>query len=90
MSEHRLAGMLDESERKKVRDMMRKEPLTILESWNVDFDFDGSVRRPGMIFVREKGQLQYTCQRIAATPCVVSVKVVDIFGNSGVVTQEVL
>jgi len=90
VSEHRLAGMLDESERKKVRDMMRKEPLTILESWNVDFDFDGSVRRPGMIFVREKGQLQYTCQRIAATPCVVSVKVVDIFGNSGVVTQEVL
>ena len=49
--------LLESSDLPELKKTAEEEPLLLLDSWSVDWDFDGSVHRPQTINFRKKGQL---------------------------------
>lgn len=81
LSERNLARNVDEKAHETVRRIVRESPLEMVSAWSVDFDPRDQVHRPEQVFTRTKGLLPDFCEKIAAGPCHIRVKVVDIFGN---------
>lgn len=81
IKEKSLAKALDEASREKVKKLMKDNPLQLIEYWSVDFNCRDTVHRPELIFMRNKGDLETSCQKIVKGETVIGVKVVDIFGN---------
>lgn len=81
LTERNLAKSIDEKARETVSRIVRETPLEMVSSWSVDFDDRDQVHRPQQVFTRTKGRLPDVCEKIAAGPCRICVKVVDIFGN---------
>ena len=58
-----------------------KSSLDLVESWSIDFNYDGFVHRPEMIFLRDRAGIQTSCEKIMGQKSSISIKVVDVFGN---------
>ncbi len=71
----------EDAKLEKIEQIKAEDPMELVLSWSVDFDYDGEVHRPDVLFVRENGKMETSCLRQVATDGVVSVKVTDIFGN---------
>ncbi len=83
-----LSQVTGADEAAKVREMIREKPLEFLESWSVDFDFDGKLHRPSFVSARNYRGLETKCERIVRRGKRVNIKAADIFGNSVFIEPE--
>ena len=81
ITEKSMTKVIDKETKEKVRKMIKENSLQIIEYWSVDFDCIDNVHRPEVIFMRTKGHLEASCERIIKGKTTIGVKVVDIFGN---------
>lgn len=67
-----------------IRTAEKNDPLQLVEYWSVDFDYDGRIFRPEMIFSKKGSEIVAVCEKIIAADKDISicVKTVDVFGNS--------
>lgn len=74
---------LDEKGREVMEKIMEQDPVNLIEYWSVDFDYDGKVYRPEMIFSKGKGGLQTKCEKLRTIGCSkqICIKTVDVMGN---------
>ena len=60
-------------------------PLALIKSWSVDYNFDGKVFKPDDVLYREKGKLSYTLEKEISISDLynmeILIKAVDVFGN---------
>lgn len=69
-------------DREVIRAFCEKDPLQLLEYWSVDFSYDGSIHNPEFSFPKEKDQIETVCRQICRDVKHISVRGVDVFGNS--------
>lgn len=74
-----------------IKKFRRKDPLQLLEYWSVDFNYDGIIHTPQFVFTKENHDIEKTCQQLIAgnTPHRISIRTVDVFGNSTLKVVEV-
>ncbi|MDR0328591.1 MAG: hypothetical protein LBI05_09890 [Planctomycetaceae bacterium] len=90
---------LEEKYQKKVRDIMVKSPLSLIEYWSFDPDYDGEVFRSAIQDYRENTEHNNDSSKVSTTLSLtvdkkagkrkVCVKAVDIFGSESTVIEEV-
>lgn len=73
----------------RVKEMVRERPLDFLESWSVDFDFDGKLHRPSFVSARTGKGIETVCSGILRRGKRVNIKAADIFGNSVFIEPEI-
>ncbi len=80
----RLDQMLDEKEQALVAPVIEEDSLQLVDMWSVDFDHDlqTGVHKAQSVFVREKGNLTLSCEKIVAPGAHICVKVTDVLGNT--------
>ncbi|MDO4552600.1 MAG: site-specific DNA-methyltransferase [Bacillota bacterium] len=72
-----------------IEKLLREDPLQLVDYWSVDWAWDGRVHRPQACFCKGKERVTDCCGTIAASPGPVSVRAVDIFGNTARLIREV-
>lgn len=73
---------LEGEDREIIKKFRRKDPLQLLEYWSVDFYYNGTVHDPQFSFPKEKDQLESVCRQIGSNIDQISIRAVDVFGNS--------
>jgi len=82
VKEGRLSQAMDGKSRKVVKEYSKKDPLALIEAWSIDYNYDGHVHRPWVVFTRTKGNLEDFCEKLVPIDGVnLSIKIVDIMGN---------
>lgn len=78
-----LPEFLEKKGRDIVEEALKDAPLSLLEFWSVDFNYDGRIFRPEILFSRKKGVLDTCCEKLCSRPNEhrICVKTVDVFGN---------
>lgn len=76
-----LAKIVDEKSLDTIKEVMKNNSCDLIESWSVDFNYDGRVHRPEQFFVREKSRMILSCEKLIREYNIISVKTVDVFGN---------
>jgi len=71
---------LDEPSEKVVKSVMKSDPLSLIDYWSVDFEFDGKAHKPERIIFSSKDKA-YQCEKIGNHFGEISVHIVDVFGN---------
>ena len=63
--------------------VQEKDSLQFIEYWSVDFDYDGKVYKPDMIFSKERTGIQNFCEKLVPVgdKKKICIKTVDVFGN---------
>ena len=79
----KLPDSLSEKDRLAMENILKENPLSLIEYWSVDFDFDGKVYRPAISFSRERGRLPLRCEMLRPknNRGRILVKTVDVTGN---------
>lgn len=82
VKERRLASRMDRTDAEHVREAGQKDPLALVHSWAIDFQFDGTVFRPGVMAVRKSGGLE-TLFRLRDLPddSRIMMRVSDVLGH---------
>lgn len=80
---------LDAESEKTVKKVAKSDPLSLIDYWSVDFDFDGDAHKPDMIFFSGK-EGEYTCEKIGDEFGRLSIHAVDVFGNSTFVLKDMV
>lgn len=70
------------ADRDIIKKFRRKDPLQLIEYWSIDFNYDGRLHNPQFAFPKEKHDITKTCQQVGSNIKTVSVRAVDVFGNS--------
>lgn len=81
-AENVLAGFKLE-DRAELSEALKKDPLCLIESWSVDFDYDGNVHKPQEIRFRTKGKIENGIEikfKDEINKCI-SIKCIDVWGN---------
>jgi len=65
-----------------IKKFRRKDPLQLVEYWSVDFDYDGNLHNPQFAFPKEKHDITKICQQVGSDISRISIRAVDVFGNS--------
>lgn len=73
----------------RVKEMVRERPLDFLESWSVDFDFDGKLHSPSFVSARTGKGIETVCSGILRRGKRLNIKAADIFGNSVFIEPEI-
>ncbi len=92
-------------DRELIKKFRRKDPLQLLEYWSVDFNYDGIIHTPQFVFTKENHDITRSCQQLItnadphrnasaqernpAGPHLISIRAVDVFGNSTLKVVEV-
>ncbi|MCI8647011.1 MAG: site-specific DNA-methyltransferase [Firmicutes bacterium] len=69
-------------EREVIKAFCRADSLQLLEYWSVDFHYDGNMHSPEFSFPKEKDSIEKTCSQIGQSISRISIRAVDVFGNS--------
>lgn len=69
-------------EREIIEAFCREDPLQLLEYWSVDFHYDGTIHKAEFSFPKEKDAIEKSCSQIGQNMGRISVRAVDVFGNS--------
>ena len=79
----KLPEELSEKDRAAIEKLLDESPLSLIEYWSIDFDFDGKVFRPEMSFSRDRGRLILECEKLRPKNSGerILVKTVDALGN---------
>lgn len=73
---------LEGEDRKVIETFCREDPLQLLEYWSVDFHYDGQIHNPQFSFPKERDHIEKSCRQIGQDIEKVSIRAVDVFGNS--------
>ncbi len=73
---------VDERSVDKVKQIQKEDPLQLVCAWSIDPDHRSGVHRPEAVYVRKQKELPCEAELIVTRGKTVSVKVVDIFGNT--------
>ena len=78
-----LPNKLDKKGLETIKKVQEMDPLQFIEYWSVDFNYDGKIYKPTMIFAKDKGKIQNFCEKIVpiGNSNKICVKTVDVFGN---------
>ena len=68
---------------------MAKDPLQLVAYWSVDCHFDGNINRPDAYFCKDSDGIKALYESIGSSFWPVLIKVVDIFGNVGILNAEI-
>ena len=63
-----LPEFLEKKGRDIVEEALKDAPLSLLEFWSVDFNYDGRIFRPEILFSRKKGVLDTCCEKLCSRP----------------------
>ena len=80
---------LEGTDREILKKFRRKDPLQLVEYWSVDFNYDGKIHNTQFAFSKDKHDLVKICQQVGRDIKSVSIRVVDVFGNSSLKVVEV-
>lgn len=61
--------------------LIKKDSLSLIEYWSIDFDYDGIMHKPDVLMAREKYHLETRFRKIGINFGLISVLAVDAFGN---------
>lgn len=75
------SALEDESVRETVGEILATDSLQLVNAWSIDFNHHDGVHRPDVVFVRTKGNLDVSYEKIISQRNPISIKVVDIFGH---------
>ena len=78
---------VEEKYQAALSEILEKDPLQLLDYWSIDPEFDGKTHRPQVCYSKEKGKISTEDRRIRQDFEIISVRWVNIFGESG---QEVI
>lgn len=81
LKERELARTVEKKSKDRVKQVLKDDSLQMVEGWSIDFHHTDGVHRPEVIFVRTKGELTTSYEKIIAGKSPICVKIVDIFGN---------
>ncbi len=81
LKERGLSKTVERKSKDKVKQVLKEDPLQMVEGWSIDFHYTDGVHRPEVIFVRTKGELETSYEKIISQKSLICVKIVDIFGN---------
>lgn len=73
---------LDEEGRKAVESVAVADSLQLIDFWSIDLRYDGIVHKPIQSFAKGKGRVEDTCELLVDHTELVSLRVLDVFGNS--------
>ena len=78
-----LPKKLDKKGLESIKKVQELDSLQFIEYWSVDFNYDGKVYKPDMVFSKEKGKIQNFCEKIVPVGKTnrICIKTVDVFGN---------
>lgn len=78
-----LPNKLDSKALEIIKLAEESDSLQFIEYWSVDFDYDGNIYKPDVIFSKEKGNMQSFCEKLipVGSRSKIYVKTVDVFGN---------
>ena len=76
-------------DRDTIKKFRRKDPLQLLEYWSVDFNYDGILHNPQFAFPKEKLDIVKVCRQVCDQTSRISIRAVDVFGNSTLRVVEV-
>ncbi|QIB69192.1 site-specific DNA-methyltransferase [Aminipila butyrica] len=71
--------LFGEEDQALIRQVLRRDSLSLLDCWSVDFQYDGQVHRPQQVFLREKDSLK--CQAEGPPGGRIHLCVTDVFGH---------
>lgn len=71
----------DEALRETLEKVLCEDSLQMVNAWSIDFDYRDGIHRPEVVFVRTKGNLEVSYEKIISQRKPISIKVVDIFGH---------
>ena len=72
---------VDKKSKDTVKQILKKDSVQMISGWSIDYNYDGRVHRPEIIFTRKKEGLETKHQKIVKGEKNISIKIVDIFGN---------
>lgn len=83
VKERRLSRQLEAEDQKHVKDIAKKDPLSLIQFWSIDDNFDGEVFRPSQAFVRTKGDLPIKTEMLLKEKPgrIICVKLSDVMGQ---------
>jgi adenine specific DNA methylase Mod len=73
---------IDAKGRAALANIQKNNSLQLIDYWSVDFNYDGEIYRPKVIFAKEKGIIETSCTKKIDRDAKICVKIVDVFGNS--------
>jgi len=76
---------IGEDSKKVVKNIIKSDPLCLIDYWSVDFDFNGEVHNSDIIIFSGRDK-EYGCEKIGNSFNSVSIHIIDVFGNSTFVT----
>jgi len=79
---------LDGASEKTVKNLLKIDPLCLIDYWSVDFNFDGKVHKPGLIFFAGKDKI-FKCEKIGTSFDRISVHIADVFGNNTFISEKI-
>lgn len=65
----------------EIRSILNNDPLSLLECWSIDTNYDGEIFRPEISFIRGKKGFVISYEKTATQFHQVAVKSMDVFGN---------
>ena len=77
------------TDREIIKKFRRKDPLQLLEYWSVDFNYDGILHTPQFTFTKHSHNIEKTCQQLIEGRGRISIRAVDVFGNSTLKVVEI-
>lgn len=77
----KLEEKIEQKDAEALEEIIKKESMQLVEYWSVDFDYDGTIHKPQMIFAKEKNSIAKRCEKLLGGPKDIHVEIVDVFGN---------
>ena len=77
------------ADREIIKKFRRKDSLQLLEYWSVDFNYDGILHTPQFVFTKDNHYIEKNCQQLIEGSRRISIRGVDVFGNSTLKVVEI-
>lgn len=71
-----------EEDQAKIKKIIQKDSLQLVDYWSVDCNYDGIIHRPREFRMKGKCMADMECKILCKDKGEISIRVVDIFGNS--------
>lgn len=73
---------IDSGSTEEAKKLMHEDPLAFINYWSIDLNYNGKIQNPDATFLRQGDEMNTRYEVLAEESGDVSIRVVDIFGNS--------
>ena len=80
----KLPESLDEVGKNTISSVLKENPLSLVDYWSVDFDFDGKIFKPDVFLARDRGKvIPVNCEKLCPKNKIrrICIRIVDVLGN---------